>query len=82
MYKFHYKYIKNKFDVELLFTNTDSLVYEIKGEDDYEDFYSDKDLFDFSDYLGKSKFFDLTNQKVVSKRKMSSEERWLVNLLD
>ena len=27
------KYIKSKFDVKLLFTDTDSLVYEIKTED-------------------------------------------------
>ena len=50
MYEFHYKYIKNKFDAKLLFTDTDSLVYEIKTTDIYEDFYLDKDLFDFSDY--------------------------------
>ena len=50
MYGFHYKYIKNKFDAIVLFTNTDSLVYEIKTEDVYEDFYQNKDLFDFSDY--------------------------------
>ena len=49
-YEFHYKYMKNKFDAKLLFTDTDSLVYEIKTEDICEDFYLDNDLFDFSDY--------------------------------
>ena len=42
MYEFHYKYIKSKFDVKLLFTDTDSLIYEIKTEDVYEGFYQDK----------------------------------------
>ena len=50
MSEFHYKYIKSKFDAKLFFTDTDSLVYEIKTKDDYEDFYQDKNLFDFSDY--------------------------------
>ena len=50
MYKFHYEYVKNKFDAKLLFTDTDSLVYEIKGNDVYEVSYSDKHLFDFSEY--------------------------------
>ena len=50
MYDFHYRYFKNKFNSRLLFTDTHSLVYEIKGEDDlYEKIYSDKNLFDFSD---------------------------------
>ena len=38
MYEFHYKYIKSKFDAKFLFTDRDSLVYEIKTEDVYEDF--------------------------------------------
>ena len=50
MYEVYYKYIKSKFDANLLFTDTGSLVYEIKTEDVYEDFYEDKNLFDFSDY--------------------------------
>ena len=54
---FHYKYIKSKFDANLLFTDTDSLVFEIKTEDVYENFYKDKNLFDFSDYSLNSKFF-------------------------
>ena len=67
MYKFHYEYIKSKFDAKLLFTDTDSLVYEIKTEDLYEDAYSDKDLLDFSDYPVNSKFFDKTNKKLLVK---------------
>ena len=47
MYKFHYKFIKNKFDAKLLLTDRDSVVYEIKTEDVYEDFYKDKNLFLF-----------------------------------
>ena len=47
MYEFHYKFIKSKFDVKLLLTDTDSLVYEIKTKGVYEDFYQDKNLFDF-----------------------------------
>ena len=50
MYEFHYKYIKSKFDAKLLLADTESLVYEIKTEHVYEDFYLDKNLFDFSDY--------------------------------
>ena len=57
-----------------MFTDTDSLVYEIKTDDVYEDFYKDKDLFDFSDYRQDSmelhaKFFDPVNKKVIGKMK-------------
>ena len=65
MYKFHYEYVKNKFDPKLLFTDTDSLVYEIKGEDVYELPYSDKHFFDFSNYPVNSKYYDPTNGKSV-----------------
>ena len=41
MYDFHYNYIKIKFDAKLLFTEADSLTYEIKTDDVYEDFYED-----------------------------------------
>ena len=68
MYEIHYKYIKSKSDAKLLFTDTDSLVYEIKT-DVYEDFYKDKNLFDFSDYLLNSKLFDPDNKSVIGKMK-------------
>ena len=57
MYDFHYNFIKKNFDAELLFTDTDSLTYEIKSENVYEEFYKWKDLFDFSYYSKDSKFF-------------------------
>ena len=34
----------------LLFTDTDSLMYEIKTEDVCEDFSNDNEMFDFSTY--------------------------------
>ena len=33
-------------------------MYEIKTEDVYEDFSSNKEMFDFSNYLTKSKYYD------------------------
>ena len=43
MYEFHHDYIRNKYDSSKhLFTDTDSLMYEIKTENVYEDFCSNK----------------------------------------
>ena len=69
MYKFYYDYIKNKYgnNSRLLFTDTDSLMYEIKTEDGYEDFNSDKEMFDFSNYWTKSKYYDNSNKLVIKK---------------
>ena len=69
-------YIKRKFDAKLLFTDTDSLVYEIKTEEDiYEFFYKDKNLFDFSNYPKDSMFYDLTNIKEIGKMKGESDRK-------
>ena len=58
MYGFHYNFIKKHFDTKLLFTDIDSLTYQIKPEDNYEEFFKRKDLFDFSNYSKNSKYFD------------------------
>ena len=57
MYDFHYNFINKHFDAELLFTNTDSLIYTIKSENVYEEFFKHKHLFHFSNYPKDLKFF-------------------------
>ena len=52
-----------------MFADADSLVYETETED----FYKDKDLFDFSDYPQDSKFFDSVNKQVIGKMKDKSK---------
>ena len=71
MYEFHYNYIKNEYDnkSKLLFTDTDSLMYEIKTVDVHEDFSSNKEMFDFSNYSTKSKYYDNSNKLVIGKMK-------------
>ena len=71
MYDFHYNYIKSQYGdkARLLFTDTDSLTYEIEADDVYQDFWKDKNLFDNSDYPEDSPFFDSTNKKVIGKFK-------------
>ena len=71
MYDFHYNYIKKKYvdKAKLLFTDTDSLTYEIQAEDVYQDFWNDRHLFDNSDYSESSPYFDKTNKKIIGKFK-------------
>ena len=52
MDEFHYDYIKSKYNSKskLLFADTDSLMYETKTKDVYEDFSREKEMFDSSSY--------------------------------
>ena len=70
MNNFHYGFIKNKYgtDAKLLFTDTDSLCYDITTEDFYQDMFDNKDQFDLSD-MKLEQFKDLENKKVVGKFK-------------
>ena len=71
IYDFHYNYIKQKYgdEAKLLFTDTDSLTYEIETLDAYADFFKDKNKFDNSDYNKKSPFYFDENKKVIGKFK-------------
>ena len=81
MYEFLYYYVKSKYDnkSKLLFTDTDSLMYENKTEDVYEQFSSNKEMFAFSNYSTNSKYYDNSNKLVIGKikgetRGVASEE--------
>ena len=71
MYKFHYEYVKEKFKgrAQLLFTDTDSLVYDIQSEDLYAELFEDRGKFDFSDYPTTSQFHCADNKKKIGKMK-------------
>ena len=72
MYRFHYDYIKQKYEgnkSQLLFTDTDSLVYSIKVDNLYDDMYEDKNEFDFNGYLNNSPYYNVENKKKIGKMK-------------
>ena len=77
-YDFHYNYIKRKYDAELLFTDKDSLTYKTKRE---ENFYKDKDLFNFSNYRKYSKLFYHSTIKEIGKMKDESEEKIIIDFI-
>jgi hypothetical protein len=71
MYEFHYDVIKKEYGdrAKLLFTDTDSLCYQIKTDDFYQDMHESKEHYDFSGFSKESKFYDETNKKVLGKFK-------------
>ena len=72
MYEFHYDYIRKEFGdtAKLLFTDTDSLMYHIRGRNPYETFYRDRQkYFDFASFPSNNKYYDPANNKVIGKFK-------------
>ena len=70
MYQFHYDYVLKTFNnAKFLFTDTDNLVYEIKGSKLYDQCFKDKHLFDFSGYPKDSVYYDSSNKKMLCKMK-------------
>ena len=71
MYKFHCDYVSNTVDAKLLFTDTDSLVYEISDDSDsvYKKCFKDKHSFDYSGYQKNSGYYDISSKKVLGKMK-------------
>ena len=48
-------------------------MYEMKTEDVDQDFGSDKEMFDFSNYCSKSKYYDVSNKLVIGRMKDETE---------
>ena len=71
MYDYHYNTIKKQYNdkASLLFTDTDSLTYEIETDDIYKDMAKQKHLYDFSDYPKDHPLYDVSNKKVIGKFK-------------
>ena len=75
MCQFPYDYIKNKHgnNLRLLFTDTNNLMFAIKTKDRYENFNSNKEMFDLTYYSTKSKLLQkLTNDKIVIKLSLTA----------
>ena len=57
-------------------------MYEIKTEDVYEGFSNDKEMFDFSNYSFKSKYYDNSNKLMAGKMEDETACVRLKNLSD
>ena len=61
-------------NIDLLFTDTDSLCYHIKNQDIFEIMKENKELFDLANYPKDHELYDKTNNKVMGKFKNESIE--------
>lgn len=71
MYEFHYEFMRPKYGnyARLLFTDTDSLFYEIQTDDFYEDMRRELDRFDTSNYDPSHPCYSTKNKQVLGKMK-------------
>ena len=70
MYQFHYEKMTQWFEkIELCFTDTDSLLYRIEGEDIYKIMKDHGEDFDFSEYPIDHPCYSKKNKKKVGRYK-------------
>ena len=71
MYDFFYNHLKKHYgeSCELLYTDTDSLLLEIKTDDVYKDIKSNEKHYDTSDYPKEHPLHSTANKKVLGKMK-------------
>ncbi|GBM56823.1 hypothetical protein AVEN_227334-1 [Araneus ventricosus] len=80
MYDFHYNYMKYKYknNLKLLYTDTDSLIYDVETEDIFVDIKNNIEYFDTSDYP-ENNMYDIPrmNKKVLSKMKDEAKGKFI-----
>ena len=65
MQNFYYNFVIRKFNARLLFTDTNSLCYELHEKSSYKKIYKYKELFDLSNFPVRSKYYCSDNKKEV-----------------
>ena len=83
MYQFWYDHLKNKYNnkVELVYTDTDSLIIQVETDDIYKDMFEDKDKYDFSEYPPNHSNYDITNKKVLGTFKDELKSRIITEFI-
>ena len=82
MFDFHYNTWMQKFpNSTLLFTDTDSLAYEVVGHDIYAGMADIQNEFDFSEYSEDHPLFSTENMKVVGKFKDECKGLLMLNFI-
>ena len=71
MYDFYYNHLKKLYthNIQLLYTDTDSVIVHIKTDDIYADMLKHADLYDTSNYAPGHPLFSVKNKKVIGKFK-------------
>jgi hypothetical protein len=84
MYKFHYDNFLPNFkreNIDIVLTDTDSLIYHIRKEDPYEVIRNNKHLFDLSNYDKTNDLYDDTYKKMVGKMKNESPNHQIIEIV-
>lgn len=72
MYRFHYNFMMKQFpreNIDLLFTDTDSLCYHIRNQNPDDVMQAHLDEFDTSEYAKDHRLYSTANKKVIGKMK-------------
>ena len=80
-YIFHYNLMIKKFNTRLLFTDTDSLCYELHEKNPYRKMLKYKELFHLSNFPVSSEYYCIDNKKAVGKMKDEYSRKSILKFL-